>query len=200
MTKCRHTNRSTAPQHGYLHENLILENNLMVPIPPVAPETTTNAVIFLGEDENSGVELWRSSGTIETTTRITDLEPGTGDIGLEDIKVYQDKVYFTASTSAEGTELWHTQGTVETTFMLGPMVAGAQVYFSTISAFKGQLKAWLNACEPTIFFGVPRVWEKMEAAIKAIAKSRPAATGIKKKLIDWAKRCGRISATECCPL
>jgi len=72
----------------------------------------------------------------------------------------------------------------------GPMVAGAQVYFSTISAFKGQLKAWLNACEPTIFFGVPRVWEKMEAAIKAIAKSRPAATGIKKKLIDWAKRCG----------
>ena len=51
----------------------------------------------------------------------------------------------------------------------GPMAGGAAVYFATVSAFKGQLKAWLNACRPTIFFGVPRVWEKMEAAIKVRA-------------------------------
>lgn len=40
---------------------------------------------------------------------------------------------------------------------------------------------------PTVFFGVPRVWEKMEEKLKEIGKS---STGLKKTLADWAKSKG----------
>ena len=103
----------------------ILNNDLMVALPPVAPEIVSSTVVFLGEDEDYGVELWRSDGTPESTNRITDLEDGAGDIDVDEMIVHEDKVFFTASTSAEGLEMWYTQGTVETTFMLGPMVPGA---------------------------------------------------------------------------
>ena len=42
----------------------------------------------------------------------------------------------------------------------------------------------LGAVRPTIFFGVPRVWEKFEEAIRAIGAQ---STGLKKKLSTWAK-------------
>ena len=46
---------------------------------------------------------------------------------------------------------------------------------------------------PTVFFGVPRVWEKMEEKLKEIGKS---STGLKKTMADWAKGKG----TEHCQM
>ncbi|ETO13146.1 hypothetical protein RFI_24227, partial [Reticulomyxa filosa] len=61
------------------------------------------------------------------------------------------------------------------------------VTFARPDALKGSLSHTLKAAKPTIFFGVPRVWEKMEETIKAIGKN---STGIKKMLADWAKSKG----------
>jgi long-chain-fatty-acid--CoA ligase ACSBG len=43
----------------------------------------------------------------------------------------------------------------------------------------------LKDVRPTIFFGVPRVWEKIYDKMQEVAKS---STGIKKKLSTWAKK------------
>lgn len=67
-----------------------------------------------------------------------------------------------------------------------PIQAGAVVYFATVQALKGALPFFLQKVEPTIFFGVPRVWGKVMEAIKAKAAAAPA-KGLKKKLINGAK-------------
>lgn len=68
--------------------------------------------------------------------------------------------------------------------MHAPMMSGAQVWFAQPDALRGSLGATLKDVRPTIFFGVPRVWEKIYAKMQEVAKSTK---GIKKKLSTWAK-------------
>ena len=69
--------------------------------------------------------------------------------------------------------------------MHAPMMAGAQVWFAQPDALRGSLGATLKEVRPTIFFGVPRVWEKIYGKMQEVAKST---TGIKKKISTWAKK------------
>ena len=57
---------------------------------------------------------------------------------------------------------------------------GGEVYFCDDLT---KIKDALTAVRPTIFVGVPRVWEKFEAALRA---KLGAATGVKAKLASWA--------------
>jgi len=65
-----------------------------------------------------------------------------------------------------------------------PCTAGSAVYFAQSLE---KLKDNLVEVQPTIFFGVPRIWEKFYAAITAKASTT---TGLKKKIGAWAKRVG----------
>ncbi|KAK7173629.1 hypothetical protein R3I93_003449 [Phoxinus phoxinus] len=59
--------------------------------------------------------------------------------------------------------------------------------FADPDALKGSLANTLREVHPTSFLGVPRVWEKMQEAMKAVgAKS----SVMKKKIGDWAKGIG----------
>ncbi|XP_016130776.1 long-chain-fatty-acid--CoA ligase ACSBG2-like [Sinocyclocheilus grahami] len=59
--------------------------------------------------------------------------------------------------------------------------------FAEPDALKGSLANTLREVRPTSFLGVPRVWEKMQEAMKAVgAKS----SVTKKKIADWAKGIG----------
>merc|ERR1719181_1625551 len=51
----------------------------------------------------------------------------------------------------------------------------------------GTLKNTLQAVQPTMFIGVPRVWEKISETMKAIGAS---ITGVKKKISTWGKAKG----------
>jgi long-chain acyl-CoA synthetase len=70
-----------------------------------------------------------------------------------------------------------------------PASAGSTVYFAeSIEKVPENLKD----CRPTVFFGVPRIWEKFHAAMAA---KMGEATGVKKHLLDWARSvCARVNA------
>ena len=66
----------------------------------------------------------------------------------------------------------------------GPITAGYPVYFAeSIERVPDNLKE----VQPTVFFGVPRIWEKFHAGISAKLTQ---ATGLKKRLVEWAMGVG----------
>jgi long-chain acyl-CoA synthetase len=65
-----------------------------------------------------------------------------------------------------------------------PITTGSRVYFAeSIDAVPENLKE----VQPTIFFGVPRIWEKFHAGISSKLRE---ATGAKAKLVSWAMKVG----------
>jgi len=67
------------------------------------------------------------------------------------------------------------------------------VSFAKPSALKGTLKDTLVAVKPTLFLGVPRVWEKVAEGVRAVGKANK---GAKKAIGDWAKATGKAAAAE----
>jgi len=66
----------------------------------------------------------------------------------------------------------------------GPITAGSSVYFAeSIDAVPDNLKE----VQPTVFFGVPRIWEKFHAGVSAKLTE---ASGVKAKLVAWARKVG----------
>ncbi len=66
----------------------------------------------------------------------------------------------------------------------GPLTHGYPIYFAeSIDKVPDNLKE----VQPTVFFGVPRIWEKLHAGVTAKLKE---ATGAKKKLVEWAMGVG----------
>eukprot|EP01040_Poterioochromonas_malhamensis_P007352 gene7352-7933_t len=68
------------------------------------------------------------------------------------------------------------------------LILGGCTYFAQPDALKGSLTKTLKEVKPTFFFGVPRVWEKIQEKMVELGRAN---TGIKKTLADWAKACGR---------
>lgn len=71
---------------------------------------------------------------------------------------------------------------------------GASVHFADSNALRGSLKDTLLRVRPTLFFGVPRVWEKMSTAMQtAAAKSyaKPVSGTILKSIGTAAKAVGK---------
>ncbi|MDE2593364.1 MAG: long-chain fatty acid--CoA ligase [Burkholderiales bacterium] len=66
-----------------------------------------------------------------------------------------------------------------------PAVQGYPTYFARSLE---ELSEHLKEVRPTIFFGVPRVWEKMHAAIESKLEG---ATGVKGALAKWSMRSSR---------
>jgi long-chain-fatty-acid--CoA ligase ACSBG len=69
---------------------------------------------------------------------------------------------------------------------------GSCITFARPDALKGTLKGTLCETHPTIFFAVPRVWEKFEEAIRQIGAQN---TGLKKRIGDLSK--DALKKTNC---
>ena len=66
----------------------------------------------------------------------------------------------------------------------GPVTVGSPVYYAeSIEKVPDNVKE----VQPTIFFGVPRIWEKFHAGVQGKLKE---AEGAKAKLVDWAMGVG----------
>ncbi|XP_019857705.1 PREDICTED: long-chain-fatty-acid--CoA ligase ACSBG2-like [Amphimedon queenslandica] len=68
-----------------------------------------------------------------------------------------------------------------------PLAIGASVWFAQPDALKGSLLQTLREVHPTIFLGVPRVWEKISESMQLVARNT---TGLKAKISQWAKGVG----------
>ncbi len=66
----------------------------------------------------------------------------------------------------------------------GPMTMGSVVYFAESLEKLGENLAEVR---PTIFVGVPRVWEKIQAKMQAAGAKAPP---VRKRLVGWARRTG----------
>lgn len=64
---------------------------------------------------------------------------------------------------------------------------GITTYFAEPDALKGSLVNTMKEARPTCFMGVPRVWEKMQDKMKAMAAK---ASPMKRSVGDWAKSIG----------
>ena len=74
--------------------------------------------------------------------------------------------------------------------VITPVLTGLKVYFALPDALKGTLAVQLICVKPTLFFGVPRVWEKIYEKMQIVAKT-PAKTckeKLIKKVAAWAKK------------
>ena len=75
-----------------------------------------------------------------------------------------------------------------TTDIFVMMTAVGTVYFADKNALKGTLTATLKEALPTLFLGVPRVWEKIYEKMVAVGKANK---GLKKQIGTWAKKTGK---------
>ncbi len=108
---------------------------------PLVPDST--GVYFIGVDPVRGSELWHTSGTPESTTRVKDIHPGPGSSSPADLKIVDGFLLFSADDGLHGRELWRSDGTEEGTYLLedicpgacssrpaGFTISGADVFFS----------------------------------------------------------------------
>ena len=75
--------------------------------------------------------------------------------------------------------------------LMNNLVARAQIFFARPDALQGSLVETLQHAKPTLFFAVPRVWEKMEEKMKEIASQVPT---IMQKISAWAKTKGTLAS------
>ncbi len=68
----------------------------------------------------------------------------------------------------------------------GPPTSGYAIYFAQYPP-QDHLVSNLQEAQPTLFFGVPRIWEKFQAGVAATLGQ---ATGAKAKLVSWAQNVG----------
>lgn len=81
-------------------------------------------VYFAADNRTHGAELWRTDGTAEGTTMVTDLCPGACGSKPVLLDWLGDKLLFWADDGVHGTELWRTDGTPEGTERVADLCAG----------------------------------------------------------------------------
>lgn len=95
-------------------------------------------LIFQGDNDVEGDELWISDGTLEGTSMIMDIYEGAEDSNPEEFAIYNNKVYFVAEVTT-GTQLWETDGTAANTKMVAEPNAGADGELSDLFVYNGKL-------------------------------------------------------------
>ncbi|XP_075854142.1 long-chain-fatty-acid--CoA ligase ACSBG2-like isoform X1 [Microcebus murinus] len=74
-----------------------------------------------------------------------------------------------------------------------PMKTGALTYFAQPDALRGSLLTTLQEVKPTVFMGVPRIWEKLHDTVKEHSAKFPS---LRKKVFIWARSTGMRMNTK----
>ncbi len=74
-----------------------------------------NKIIFVKNDQTSGVEPWAFDQSTQQATLLRDIFPGPASSNVERMQTVGDRVYFVAVSPDAGRQLWSTDGTPEGT-------------------------------------------------------------------------------------
>ncbi|TPG41742.1 T9SS type A sorting domain-containing protein [Flavobacterium pectinovorum] len=74
-------------------------------------KTFNDKIIFYGNQEDTGRELWQSDGTSSNTTLLKDIYPGTEPSVKSGSAILNGKFYFMARDESSEGEIWQTDGT-----------------------------------------------------------------------------------------
>lgn len=91
--------------------------------------------LYYGAQDAAGVELWRFNGS--TQTRLTDLNPGSGDASPEVLFVHAGALYFRARDASSGNELWRHDGA--STLRVANLNPNGDANPSGFASFRGDL-------------------------------------------------------------
>lgn len=91
---------------------------------------------FTLNEEEHGLELWRSDGSTSGTALLADINPGSASSAPGKFHLIGDLLFFLADDGTHGQELWRSDGTANGTFMVadilpGPMSASITFLSST---------------------------------------------------------------------
>lgn len=114
-------------------------------------DSTENYLFFQGYDPASGLELYRTDGTVAGTLLLKDINPGSEDGYSGAPVVAGNELFFSSDDGIHGRELWRTDGTTAGTMKLkdinpgsadgftGPsgMVVAGDVFFSANDGVHG---------------------------------------------------------------
>jgi ELWxxDGT repeat protein len=87
--------------------------------------TVGDQFFFTAETAATGRELWRSDGTPEGTTLVSDIFNGPSDSRATQLTRAGNLLYFSATDGVNGIELWRSDGTRAGTFMLRDIRVGS---------------------------------------------------------------------------
>jgi ELWxxDGT repeat protein len=133
---------------------------------PVGLTPFAGGLVFSGNDDTAGSELWFTDGTPAGTRLVKDIQPGAGSSNPSSFVVAGGRVFFAADDGVHGNELWESDGTAAGTRMVqdinpgpassnpsGMTAAGSLLYFSADDGLTGQ-ELWAlplggsGACSP----------------------------------------------------
>lgn len=80
---------------------------------------------FPGRDAATGLELWKTDGSLSGTSMVKDINPGAGSTAFRDFIKVNDRIIFNATTVTAGSEPWTSDGTSAGTYMLQDIEPGA---------------------------------------------------------------------------
>lgn len=89
------------------------------------PTMAGGKAFFTANSQESGAELWVSSGTASGTGRIADVYPGFRSSGIDQMMEMDGKMFFPADDGTHGRELWISDGTAAGTIMVADLFPGS---------------------------------------------------------------------------
>ena len=151
-------------------------------------------LLDIGRKDTSDAELdARRSST--AVNRCCHLVYTSGTTGVpKGVMLSHDNLTYTARVLAELYELdgerylsylplSHVAANITDIFLM--ITSASTVYFADRNALKGTLVDSIKACRPTLFVGVPRVWEKIYDKMQEVGRQTK---GLKAQIGAWAKR------------
>jgi len=114
-----------------------------------------NHVLFIADSQQFGPEIWRTSGTPESTQLLRDLMPGPLSAEAYSFCPYGNGMFFSCDNEDWGEELWFTDGTAEGTRLvkdISPGLSQSEPFYLT--PFNGAV--YFTAITPA---AGPEIWK-----------------------------------------